>query len=169
MEWLSAMTLNYTSCTSIESQAEKLGIYKLPQLTLYTQPRYVHMRLRGTRGWMSSCLIDATEQLLRALHFEFNICYTHFGYRRFLLSPQLMTLARFKIRLAGNRRQPKSHCTRIDIWAEADMTEQIVERLIWAQNGDPIDEGIDWEKLERAFKIQREKAIAQWRVYMSLK
>ncbi len=162
------MTDSYTSCTRIKEQAEKLGIYELPQLTLYTQPRYISLRHRSawSAKWWSNCLIDATEQLLRTLDPETQVCYTLYHDRRLLLAPQYSALVKFQTRVRGFRVYPTDHNVRIDIWAEADVVELIVERLIWAQNGDPIGEGIDWYKLERAYKILRHDAIAQWRAYI---
>lgn len=129
------------------------------------------MRYRSwARSFGSNCLVDAAEQFLRTHDKETMMCYALRKARRLILAPQVIALVEFKQQIRGGTyHNPANYYVSIDINAETEITARIVECLIQAQNGDPIGEGINWEKLEKVWKIRRDQAIQQWQKYLPMK
>jgi len=150
---------------------EQMGILTAHPLFLYTQPRSVHVHTGGSRldyDWCN-CLVDAVEQLFRAVDPETEKASrgtrSHIAV---LASDTFHACVVIETKVQGwYTHEWNNHCTRIKIWAPADAVSQVVQRLVQAQNGDPIGSGIDWQKIEKAWKIKRADAIAQWRAVMT--
>lgn len=148
---------------------EQMGILAQHPLVLFTQPRSVHFHTGGYGYDCCNCLVEAVEQLFRAGDPETERASRGTKNNTAVLASDTFhacVVVDTKVQI-WHSHEWSNHCTRITIWAPADVIPRIVERLVQAQNGDPIGAGIDWRKIERAWKIKRADAIAQWRAVMS--
>jgi len=147
----------------------QMGILTAHPLFLYTQPRSVHFHTGGYGYDCCNCLVEAVQQLFRAVDPETEKASR--GARSnvaVLASDTFHACVVIDTKVQGwYRNEWNNHCTCIKIWAPADAIPQIVQRLVQAQNGDPIGSGIDWQKIEAAWNIKRTDAIAQWRAVMT--
>lgn len=146
-----------------------MGILDARPLVLFTQPRTVHTHGRGVRSEYCNCLVDAVEQLFRAMDPQTKKARGRLGLMRTVLaSATCRACVLIETKSAGwDVAESGNNCACIRIWAPADFVPQIVQRLVQAQNGDPIGSGIDWAKIEKAWKIKRLDAIAQWRALLT--
>jgi ribosomal protein L40E len=145
-----------------------MGILTAHPLILYTQPRSVHIHRKDLSSYYCNCLVDAVEQLFRAIDPETE--KANRGSKStttVLASDTCRACVVVETKLQGwHLYEWNNHCACIKIWAPADFVPQIVQRIVQAQNGDPIGSGIDWKKIEKAWKIKRSDAIAQWRALL---
>jgi hypothetical protein len=149
---------------------KQMGILSEHPLVLYTQPRSIHYHVRRSYRYdWCNCLVDAIEQLFCAVGSETKKVNRRIRFWTFMLaSDTCHACVVIEIKMQGwSAFEWSNHCARITIWAPSDAALQIVRRLVQAQNGDPIGGGIDWSKIEKAWKIKRADAIAQWRVVMT--
>ncbi|MFX1300223.1 MAG: zinc ribbon domain-containing protein [Promethearchaeota archaeon] len=150
-------------------KAERLGIVRDRPVVLYTQPRYITMNQGTWQSEMGNCLSIAVEQIFRSL--DSQTSSKKKGWRNYIiwiLSPKLHSLVVVDTKINGwSVRAYQNHVSRILIWATDESTiNLIIHHLILAQNGDPIREGIDWEKIEKEWEIVRHRAIYDWKKYL---
>lgn len=148
---------------------EQMGILTAHPLVLYTQPRSVHSHERSYSYQWCNCLVDAVEQLFRAVDPETEKATQGTKSTTIVLaSDTCHACVKIETKKQGwTEDEWGNYCARITIWAPADVTPQIVQRLLQAQHGDPIGGGIDWAKIEKAWQIKRGDAIAQWRTFLT--
>lgn len=149
---------------------KQMGILSEQPLVLYTQPRSIHIHQSSAyRSDWCNCLVDTVEQLFRAVGPEIRKVTRRARFWTIVLASETChACVMIEDKMQGwSGFAWGNHCARITIWAPADVTRQIVERLVQAQNGDPIGSGIDWSKIEKAWKIRRVDAIARWRTLLA--
>lgn len=147
---------------------EQMGILTEHPLVLYTQPRSIHSHQLSYDYHWCNCLVDAVEQLFRAIDSETEKATEGTKSTIIVLaSDTCHACVKIETKKQGWAADEwGNYSARITIWAPADVSPQIVHRLLQAQYGDPIGSGIDWVKIEKAWQIKRADAIAQWRAVM---
>ena len=150
-------------------KAERLGIVRNRPVVLYTQPRYITTNPGTWQTEMGNCLNMAVEQIFRSL--DSQTSSKKKGWRNYIiwiLSPKLHSLVVVDTKINGwSIRAPQNHVSRILIWTSDESTKNlIIHHLILAQNGDPIREGINWEKIEKEWDIARHRAIYDWKKHL---
>ena len=150
-------------------KAERLGIVHNRPFVLYTQPRYITMNPGTWQSEIGNYLSIAVEQIFRSL--DSLTMSKKKGWRNYIvwiLSPKLYSLVVVDTKINGwSIRAHKNHVSRILIWTSDESTlNLIIHHLILAQNGDPIREGIDWEKIEKQWDIVRHRAIYDWKNHL---
>jgi len=148
---------------------EQMGILTEHPLVLYTQPRSIHSHQLSYDYHWCNCLVDAVEQLFRAIDPETEKATQGTKSTTIVLaSDTCHACVKIETKKKGwTADEWSNYSARITIWAPADMTPQIVQRLLQAQYGDPIGGGIDWAKIEKTWQIKRADAIAQWRALLT--
>ena len=150
-------------------KAERLGIVRGRPVVLYTQPRYITMNQATWQSEIGNCLNIAVEQIFRSL--DSQTSSKKKGWRNYIiwiLSPKLHSLVVVDTKINGwSVRAYQNHVSRILIWTSDESTMNLImHHLILAQNGDPIREGIDWEKIEKEWDIIRHRAIYDWKTHL---
>jgi ribosomal protein L40E len=155
--------------TELLEAVEQMGILTERPLVLYTQPRSIHIHRSGYDYRWCNSLVDAVEQLFRTIDAEAEIATEGTKSTIIVLaSDTCHACVKIETKKRGwTADEWGNYSARITIWAPADFTPQIVQRLLQAQYGDPIGRGIDWIKIEETWKIRRADAVAQWRSLMA--
>ncbi|MHA2282436.1 MAG: hypothetical protein ACXAC5_16455 [Promethearchaeota archaeon] len=142
----------------LQKQAKSIGLTNLPKYTFYCQPKGIKTKFSTTKPKFIYPIVD----WLRS--FDQSVQDDDTGSARqvwsFILAPQAGVYIESTSKIAGfNARSASNYVSQVDIYTEnADIVKEVV-KILYYQWEDGMVNHVNFEKIEKKFKVKRDDII----------
>lgn len=152
---------------SLRRRAEKLNLLNLPKPILYASAG--RARTNGAVLKIYRTFVPDTAIVIRK-YLESLYWDTEMGISRasrnkeiFILASEINVFVEINCRMSGmNVRKGSNHMLKINIYSDKKEYIKGIANAINSHFADGILANINWDKMEKVFKIDRERSIASW-------
>ncbi len=149
-----------------QKEAMQLGLTNLPKYTFYAQPRKIKVKLSKIKpdsaylleNWMKS--VDPSAKMDENAKYGYKSEYYYMAPEKNIYVEIAMNLAK------GFVYNEDSHVYKIDIYTNNEEHVRAIAKDINAIWDDGILNHLDFKKLKKKYKVEKEDVINQWNAFL---